>query len=174
MFLMNFLYFWSIKMKYYINLTNGLEVLKDSNIKNNFSIIRIQSTACEQKRWNFILNQLSDDLLFNLAIGKLCIIYDYSVKKEIPRSIYQGIEWIKFVLYKYWLDIDYIPRVRNKNCYRYFSDCYKELDRNIIKKLKYFKKFIITNKIKLIGISTKTMHDNDYNYYKNIIENNII
>lgn len=81
----------------YINLTNGIEVLPV--LTDEFKFIRIQSTACEQKLWDRIIQDLDYDFLLNAAIGNECVIYDYGAKKPIPRAIYQGVEFIKYVLH---------------------------------------------------------------------------
>ena len=67
------------KEKHYYNLTNGLQF---KNFNEPYSFIRIQSTACEQKRWDFIIQDLDNDFLYNLAIGNTCIVYDLSEKKK--------------------------------------------------------------------------------------------
>ena len=41
----------------------------------------------------------------NLAVGNTCIVYDYSQNKEMPRALYQGLEYIKFILYKRWFNM---------------------------------------------------------------------
>src|SRR5574340_1552415 len=60
----------------YLNLTNGLEALP--LFADNYKIICIQSTACEQKRWDYILADLDYNLLFDLALGNNCFIIDYT------------------------------------------------------------------------------------------------
>lgn len=91
----------------YINLTNGIEVLPV--LTDEFRFIRIQSTACEQKLWDRIIQDLDYDFLLNAAMDNECVIYDYGAKKPIPRAIYQGVEFIKYVLHKHWLNKDRNP-----------------------------------------------------------------
>lgn len=85
--------------KHFINLTNGIQAIEDYKL-SDYSFIRIQSTACEQKRFEEIVVTLSDDFLMSCAMGRNCIVYDYGANKTIPRAIWQGLEWVKFVLYK--------------------------------------------------------------------------
>jgi hypothetical protein len=152
---------------HYVNLTNGLEAIEKLK---EFRTIRIQSTACEQKRWDFIIQDLDNDFLFNLAIGNLCIVYDYGANKKVSRALYQGIPFIKYCLEKYWLkEIQTVPIVRDNNCSAYFNDMYKILDKRTFKKLDYFIKFLNTTVINLKIISASTKHDGDINFYKNLL-----
>ena len=125
----------------YLNLTNGL-IYEDK--KSNY--IRIQSTACEQKRWDFIIQDLDNDFLYRLATGEKCIIYDKSEKDRIPRAMWQGVEWIKFVLWQRWYGIAYTPIMRNgDNCTLYFKHVFMNLDKRTFQKVDYFRKFVTHN-----------------------------
>ena len=55
------------KTKYFINLTNGIEALP--TVDGDVSFIRIQSTACEQKRWDFLIQDLDNNFYTWLALG---------------------------------------------------------------------------------------------------------
>ena len=77
-------------MSIYLNLTNGieaLECLKPANL-NASNLVRIQSTACEQKRWDFILQDLDYSFLMDIALGENVTVVDYSAKKENTRVFY--------------------------------------------------------------------------------------
>lgn len=156
-------------MSIYLNLTNGieaLEFLKPANLR----FVRIQSTACEQKRWDFILQDLDYSFLMDIALGENVTVVDYSAKKENTRAVYQGLEFIKYVLNKYWLNKEYTPNVKGFNCSEYFKSVYDKLDKRTFKKLEYFKKFLKTNEIKLKGLCFKTEHDGDYEYYFELLK----
>ena len=155
-------------MKKFVNLTNGIEILDSPAVRNlntQFDFIRIQSTACEQKRWDFLLQDLDYNFLLWLAQGKRCIVYDYSSKKAVTRACYQGIEFIKFVLNKRWLNKDYIPIVRSNNVFKYFDEVYRKLEDRTFKKLDYFKKFLNTEKIHLSFECKRTTYDGNYEWY---------
>ena len=154
--------------KRYINLTNGIEVLNYLEI-GGFNFIRVQSTACEQKRWDFILQDLDNGFLMDLALGFECIVYDFG-HNGTPRSVWQGFEFIKYVLNNYWLQKDYEPRARNHNCSDYFQKVYSDLEDRTLKKLFYFKKFLMTDEIKLTTVSRKTNLDGKYDIYRGILE----
>ena len=86
-----------MKEKIYINLTNGIEGIEIYNI-TDYSFIRIQSSHLENKRYDLMINSLSDDLLMNLAIGNNCTIIDFGANKTVSRACWQGVEFIKFIL----------------------------------------------------------------------------
>jgi len=154
-------------IKHYINLTNGIEAIPE--IKEDYHFIRIQSTACEQKRWNFLIQDLDNDLLMNLALGHTCIVYDYS-KKGVSRALWQGVEFIRYVLNLYWLGEEITPFMRNLQEVRdYFYSEYSKLDNRTFKKLDYFVKFLLTNKIQLLSCGKHTDKDNKYDWYKEIL-----
>lgn len=159
-------------IKLYVNLTNGIEYLKTHPgfPGEEISFLRIQSTKCEGKHWIDILNELDNDFLMNLAIGNACVVIDYSNKRERSRAIYQGLEWIKYVLYRIWFNKKYIPIVKDKNVSYYFGECYKIIDRKTKIRLKYFKKFLMTTHLSIGSISSKTKKDGDIKYYKKIIK----
>ena len=159
-----------MKIINYINLTNGIEYLPELK---NYNFIKIQSSICEMKKWNYLLQDLDNNFLMNLALGNKCIIYDCSNKKQIPRSFYQGLEFIKYVLNLIWFNKNYIPIVNTINCSKYFYNEYKKLDKRIKKKIKYYKKFLMTDKLNINIISKKTNLDGKYNIYKKILEDNL-
>jgi hypothetical protein len=151
-------------IKNYINLTNGIEAISLYDL-TDYSFIRIKSTYCEQKLWDKILIELDNDLLINLALGNICNIYDFSNGSSVPRSIWQGVPLIEFVLNLCWLGKETKPIVRGHNVKRYFDFCYKNLSKRTIKKLKYFKKFLYTDRLNINCITAQTINDGDYDYY---------
>jgi len=154
----------------FINLTNGIEILDESyfNLKD-CRFIRIPSTWCEQKRWEDILEHLSDDFLIHAALGNKCVVYDFGANKDTSRAIWQGIEWIKFVLYKRWLNIDYTPLGRAHLMGEYFEEQYKKLSDKTKTRLDYYGKFA-GNELNIDTISKSTSHDGDYSYYINTLK----
>lgn len=85
----------------YINLTNGIEAIPI--LSEGYHFIRIQSTQCEQKHWDRVIQELDYDFLINAALGNECVIYDYGARKPNARAMYQGVEFIKYVLHRRWL-----------------------------------------------------------------------
>src|SRR3989304_3594428 len=160
-------------IKHFINLTNGIEALL-YNAPDGIGFIRIQSTACEQKRWDFILQDLDNNFLMWLAIGAECVVIDFGANKNVPRAIYQGLEFVRYVLNRRWLGLAIKPIVRGNNVSEYFSEQYDKLSDSTLKKLDYFKKFLLCHEIKLSSIASETCHDGQYEYYKEIIRNNLM
>lgn len=156
------------KEKHFINLTNGIEAIPQ--IPHIDGFIRIQSSHCEKKCWDLIIRELDNNFLMWLALGYTIYVYDFGARKIVPRAIYQGLEWIKFVLYKRWFNKDYIPIVKGHNCTKYFEKCYNQLSYEAKRKVDYFKKFLLTDNIRLIPVTDVTYHDGDYSYYKNMLQ----
>lgn len=145
--------------KHYINLTQGLRAITEYNL-TDYRYIRIQSTWAEQKRWDDILMTLSDDFLMNVALGHECIVYDYGAHKKIPRAIWQGLEWIKFVLYKVWYNVDYQVQGRlDKSAQQYFEEQFRlsYLDR-AKSRIRYYKKYA-QGRINIRSITDSTLEE---------------
>ena len=156
----------------FINLTNGIEaIIRHGLLGSDYHFIRVQSTACEQKRWNFIIHELDYCFLMALALGKHCTIYDFGAHSSIPRALWQGLTWVEYVLNRFWLKKEIPIKSRGGiSMLKYFSECYEKLDTRAIQKLTYFKKFLNTREIKLTMISQKTNNDGDYKYYKTLLD----
>jgi hypothetical protein len=153
--------------KYFVNLTNGIELIPEIPRVDGF--IRIQSTWCEQHLWDDLLRDLDYTFLLYLALGYTCYVYDTS-RHNTSRAIYQGLEFIKYVLYKVWFKKNYIPNVRGINTSKYFFEEYKKLSSKTLSKIKYFRMFLKTDTLKIIPVCKYTTHDSDYSYYVNILQ----
>jgi len=155
-------------IKHFINLTNGIEFLPKVSDPN---FIRIQSTWCEQKQWDRLLQDLDYNLLLWLSQGYPCVIWDTSSTKEVPRAIYQGVELIRYVLNRRWFDRITIPWVKTYNCSDYFDKVYDRLEDKTKKKLDYFKKFLNTDEVLLGSACGRTNHDTtDKSEFNNILK----
>ena len=156
-------------VRHFINLSNGLEAIEEYNLNiKNIRFLRIQSTVCEQKRWASIINDLPPDFLLSVALGHNVKVYDYGAKKDIPRAIWQGIEWVKYVLYRRWVDIKYCPTGRARSMAGYFEEQYCKLSRNIKKMLDYYGKFFI-GEISINCITSSTTNDGDIEFQRRIL-----
>lgn len=151
----------------FINLTNGIQAIKDYNLFD-YRFIRIQSTACEQKRWEEILLTISDDFLMSVALGKNCIVYDYGANKKIPRAIWQGLEWIKYALSIRWKGVEYRPIGRASSCGPYFLKQYENLDKRTRSRLDYFKPFF-NGILDITSITQATDKDGNKKWFSEII-----
>ena len=93
----------------FINLTNGIEALPA--LDHSTQVCRIQSSRCEANDFYGVLQDLDHNLLFHLATGAECRIYDYGsrgtrwpgeVEQKIPRAIWWGLVWVRYALEEVW------------------------------------------------------------------------
>jgi len=139
-------------VRYYINLTAGLEHLFSNSIKtySNIVFVRIQSSHIEQKAWGKLFYALPDDLLLNLAMGTKCIILDASSNCGGNSKVLRiGIPVIKYILNRLWFGVEFKPKNMDS---KYLERVYRMLNKETKQKLRYFKKFLKTKEIKLEGI----------------------
>ena len=80
----------------FINLPSGIAWFDSTTPPPDYQFIRIQSTACERKRWSSIIEDLDYAFLMAVASGETCIVYDASARKAVSRAVYQGLPWFKF------------------------------------------------------------------------------
>ncbi len=137
-------------VKIYINLTNGLEFFeqKPELGADDVVFMRLQSTHCEQKRWEQVLSEVPDDMLFRLALGYKVIVVDFSGRRKVPRAIWQGMELLKYVLYRLWFDREYLPPTRAaRDKGEYFQWVYGRIkeNRNLRRRFEYFKRYLMTD-----------------------------
>lgn len=153
-----------MKTIHYVNLTNGIEALPLPDAR----FVRIRSTWCEQKRWADMIFELETDLLWNLAMGNRCLVYDFSNgARGVPRSIWQGLEWIRFVVSCSW-GLKGRASVRGVDVTDYFSTEYRRLTDRHRKRISYFKKLLPCDRVLLEGIPGKTTHDGDFEHYSRL------
>lgn len=150
----------------YLNLTNGLEYLDE--IKD-YKVVRIQSTLCEAKCWDKLIQDLDYNFLLDLAQGNEVEVYDTSSKKKISRAMYQGIEFIKYTLNLRWFNRENKSYIKGMNVTNYFTQEYNKLSTTTKKKIDYIKKFLNTDEIHIKTHCKKSLHDGEYNYFKEIL-----
>lgn len=150
-------------MKTFLNLTNGL--LYDGPFDG---FIRIQSCHCERHCWQRIIENIDNNFLMWIALGKEVKVVDYSARKQVPRALYQGLEWIWFCCCKSW-NLPTNCKVNGSNCITYFEQEYKNLDKNTRNKLKYFRKFL-NNPQKPQIIAGQTDKDGNYEYFQELVK----
>jgi len=159
--------------KHFINLSNGILAIEEYGL-TDYTFIRLQSTQAEQHRLDEIIRTISDDLLMNLALGFKCHIYDYGSRTEIPRAIYLGMEWVKFVLYKIWFDETYLPMNKtltktSLSMQQYFQQEYCKLSKTAKVKIKYYRKWVNTNTLNIVYHAHKTDKDGKYDVMKEVL-----
>lgn len=155
--------------KFYLNLTNGIEFLSEENFKENYKFVRIQSCSCERHLWNKILLDLDYNFLIDVALGYRVVVCDASPHKVFSRALYQGVEFINYALNRILLNKEIKCFVKDMDVTKYFREQFKNLDKKTIKKIKYIRKFLNTDKIEIVCVGTNTKHDGDYEYFKKLL-----
>ncbi len=156
--------------KIFLNLTNGIEAIEKYNLNiEDMNFIRIQSTHCEHPDFERILFELDHNFLMWLALGYECVVYDFGAKSKTSKAVYHGLEWVKYVLNRRWFNLEITPFVRSKNVTSSFERYYYQLSRTIKRKIDYYKKFLLIDKLRLSAVTTATNNDNKPDYYLNIL-----
>lgn len=174
--------------KHYVNLTNGIEAIEEiKKLKEPISFIRICSTTVERKDYIKLFSDLDHDLLLHCALGYNCHIYDFGTNRVMSKTCYFAIPFINYVLNRYWYDLDetYVRIGRNGSITTeiyntYFEKCYTFLfhfdsnkEKEFMKtKLKYYKKFLNSDRVILTPHSKSTIHDGKYEFYKETLIKN--
>lgn len=160
-----------MKTEIFINATNGIEILPylegNPPIKVNF--IRLQSTLLEGGHHEAFINDVDYNFLMYLALGYECLVFDYTSRwKDRPsRAIWQGLELLKYCLHRAWWKQEIkCPR----GMHVYFKKSYEGFHKKTKRKLKYFRKFLFTDKLNLVSQCDNTKHDGDDKFYKEILE----
>lgn len=137
---------------HYINLTNGIEAIVDLDTMlsgTQIRFTRIQSSHCERGAYEKILTYLDNDLLFSLACGRKVFVYDFASRNKVrgvPRSIFLGIQFIKWSLAYLWFGknapelVPDVVLVRGKNTVPFWRDKVMpyRIEKNLKKRIRYF------------------------------------
>lgn len=174
-----------MKIKNFINLTNGIEAIKRLEELNlNYDFIRIQSTTLERKNYIKLFLDLDHNFLINLALGNLCVVHDRGTNRNYSKVIYKGLPIIEYLLNRYWYGIlgeqyrysrDGFQKLSVGNEYDLIYKTIFEFNNNKEKtavktKLKYYKKYLNGNKVSILGISKSTTNDGKYEYFSSILK----
>lgn len=157
-------------IKYFLNLTNGLEFLPDLE-GEEIHFIRLQSTACEQGRWNYILNTIDADFLMYLALGAHCFVYDMTSRyggRRPSRAIWQGLEWIKYALNRCWFGVEIKCPYGQETHFKKLYD--HKLTKPTKRRLRYFKNFLQTGALNIMTFCNETDNDSNFQFYKETLE----
>lgn len=157
-----------MELELFINLTAGLEHIPTYK-GLDFQFIRIQSTHCEQKHWEKILQDLDNNFLMKLAIGRKCCVMDFTSRKSKnnkSRAIWQGLAWIRYCLHRIWFNREIALQFGMD---RYFREQYRTLSDCTKRKLKYYRKFLRNDKLRLGTICEPTDNDGKCEFYQEIV-----
>jgi len=177
-----------MQVKHFVNLTNGIEIVPELA---NFSFLRIRSTTIEKKNWFKLLYDVDHNLLMWLALGYTCYVYDYGTRRPVSKTINFGLPLIKYCLERFWLgktkeQIGDVPagkamtdRARQIDkiyesvfTYQKHMDSMSDIEKlaMITEKYAYYRKFLATDTINLIGVSEATAHDGNWEFYSQILK----
>jgi hypothetical protein len=154
----------------FLNLTNGIEYIPELSRVDGY--VRIQSTACEQKRWWFILSELDYSFLIPVVSGTAVTIYDASQRKQVSRALYQGLEWISFALVRFYFGESKKTFVNNNNVTAYFEKCYQNEDeykKIALNKMRYVSKIVVPHYPDITVVCRQTKLDGKYDIYKELL-----
>lgn len=139
-------------MMHFINLSNGLTHLP--HVRGEYHLIRIESTACEQKLWDRVVMSAPPDLMMAMATGKPSTIHDSSERDRTPRALWQGVPFILYVVDRVWFDggpkraiINPRGGTRTENVSRYFEESYRGLGKSTVRYVRYFRQYVTTSEI---------------------------
>lgn len=126
------------------NLTNGLICPCPAWQTTNSRVVRIQSTACEQKRWGPIIHEVGADLFYCLAKGDHITVHDRSERQRETRACWQGLSWIRYAAHRAWRDTpppSEFSRGWGMLLNPYWEQEFRKLPRTTRNLLAYYKKF---------------------------------
>ena len=156
--------------KIFLNLTNGIQALEEFDLDfREINFIRIQSTHCENASFEKMLLTLDSNFLMWLALGYECVVYDFGANSKTSKAVYYGLEWIRYVLNRRWFGNEAIPLVKGKNVSASFQKFYSKLSKKTKKQIDYYRKFLMTDELKLTSITAATNSDNKADFFVNIL-----
>lgn len=158
--------------RHFINLTNGVEALSALQwlkSEEELRFTRIQSSHCESSAYNKMLAQADNELLFALACGRNCYVYDFASRSKlsgVPRALYLGVQFIKWSLAYLWFSKsapELIPdrvMVRGKNLVPFWHSKVMpyQIDKDTKQMIRYYMSFakeMGVREIKLHGVYGK-------------------
>eukprot|EP00873_Tetraselmis_striata_P034331 jgi/Tetstr1/454595/TSEL_041489.t1 len=165
---------------HFLNLTNGLEalpVLHQAGLPYGFC--RVQSTACEQQKFEQLMNEIDANLLMSLAAGHCCLVWDYGSrnrKRAVPRAIWYGLEFARFALNKEWLARDTDAYLRGVKVTDQFAKHLKGFSRSTKRRIRYFRRYVPAGavEVRLYGVYQATEHDDDWEYYRDLFHSHCL
>lgn len=163
----------------YVNLTTGLEYFDHPAFGLDFNDVtgftRLQSTALEQVRYDEFITQVPDDMIFRLALGQECWVYDAGSRSPngVSHVIWQGLPFIKYVLWRTWFPHTPLPEkpvVHQMNVSGFFELQYEALSPRNYKRLAYpRRRGFDPRRPRLHGAPLRAEHDGDPGYYGGVV-----
>eukprot|EP00892_Ulva_mutabilis_P009183 jgi/Ulvmu1/6637/UM003_0275.1 len=164
---------------HFVNLTNGLEAIPHlSALGLPYQFTRIQSTYCEQNRFEDLIIEADSGLLMGMATGHTCLVWDFgsrNIKRGVPRAVWYGLEFLRYATQRAWLRgsetaDDNVAYLRGYNVANDFDEKLQRLGKTAKNKLRYYGKFVPPHmrRVALYGVYDDTAHDSDKHVYQSI------
>lgn len=70
-------------------------------------VTRLQSSHCEAQAFDSVMCSIGPELLFSLAAGYDCFVYDFASRdglRGVPRALFLGMQFVAFALEYIWFD----------------------------------------------------------------------
>lgn len=158
-----------LEAQHWVNLTNGVEMLSmlaKQVAGRDIRFTRLQSSHCEAAAYDKLLWSVDNDMLFSLAIGRPCYVYDLASRNKIsgvPRALFLGLQFVRWSLAYLWFANDrpdLVPScvmVRGKNTVPFWRDEVLpfRIGKDTKKRLRYFIPFVRemgVSDVRLFGI----------------------
>ena len=169
----------SVDTRLWVNLTAGVEVLPamEPDLLPSLHFTRIRSTHCERAEWDALIRDLDNSLLFQLARGFRVVLVDCGSARDdgCSRALWQGLEFVRFVLSRRWLDHSTDACADGVNIHgadmtRHFASAEHNLSEVAKRKVDYYKKFAGPARehgggVRLHGLACPSHHDGDDGFY---------
>lgn len=135
-------------VRVYLNLTNGVAACRcyDPGAYAP-SILRIQSTVCEQKMWDTLVLQTSDDFFYHLANNGYVEVHDVSERDRLTRALWQGLPALAYMAERAWTGRVPRPFIMSRDGSKttsvgdYWDKVWHRIKPATIKKLNYYGRF---------------------------------
>lgn len=156
---------------HWVNLTNGVEMLPalSSQVPNHLiRFTRIQSSHCEAGAYDKLLQNVDNDMLLSLAVGRPCLIYDLASRNKnrgVSRALFLGLQFIRWAIAYLWFAADpqtqhLVPSqvsVRGKNAVPFWRQSVLpyRVAKDTKKRIRYFMPYVSemnTKNVQLCGI----------------------
>lgn len=171
--------------RHYLNLSNGLEAAPTVLASGEpWALLYLRSTTLERRDWpRLFLEELSDDLLWHLATGTVCVLHDRGTRRPLSKTVYHGVPLIRYVLARHWYGHDpaSVPRQGPRggtvtDVGAEFRAVYgaavagRNRDANRVRKrLNYYQRFASpAGVVWFSGASVATEHDGDREFHRQL------
>lgn len=156
--------------RHFLNLTRGLLLTAEVSTT---SVIRVQSTWCEQGLWHRLLEDIDYCFLYQLSRRRRVVVHDISERVRVPRALWQGCLFLKYVLTRHWTNTRIPCLVRTgMDVEPYFSSQYwSEPVQAVLRssKFRYFKRMSGGTVIpRLEWVAWKKLGPNEYEVLKHV------